>query len=48
MDYTRQKIRVTVVGCGRWGSFLAWYADQLGHKVTVYGKAGERSEEHTS
>ena len=48
MDYTRQKIRVTVVGCGRWGSFLAWYADQLGHKVTVYGKAGEISYEQLS
>ncbi|MCH5161762.1 MAG: NAD(P)H-dependent glycerol-3-phosphate dehydrogenase [Clostridiales bacterium] len=45
MDYTRRKTRVTVVGCGRWGSFLAWYADQLGHKVTVYGKQGEISYE---
>lgn len=45
MDYTRQKIKVTVVGCGRWGSFLAWYANQLGHKVTVYGKSGEISYE---
>ena len=41
MDYTRRKIHVTVVGCGRWGSFLAWYANQLGHNVTVYGKRGE-------
>lgn len=40
-DYTRQKIRVTVIGCGRWGSFLAWYNDQLGHKVTVYGRDGD-------
>ncbi len=45
MDYTRRKIKVTVVGCGRWGSFLAWYANQLGHKVTVYGKSGEISYE---
>ena len=45
MDYTRQKTKVTVIGCGRWGSFLAWYANQLGHKVTVYGKAGEISYE---
>ena len=41
MDYTRQKIKVTVIGCGRWGSFLAWYANQLGHKVTMYGRAGD-------
>ncbi|MDE5562601.1 MAG: NAD(P)H-dependent glycerol-3-phosphate dehydrogenase [Clostridiales bacterium] len=38
-------MKVTVIGCGRWGSFLAWYANQLGHKVTVYGKAGEISYE---
>ncbi|MDE5593087.1 MAG: NAD(P)H-dependent glycerol-3-phosphate dehydrogenase [Clostridiales bacterium] len=38
-------MKVTVIGCGRWGSFLAWYANQLGHKVTVYGKSGEISYE---
>jgi glycerol-3-phosphate dehydrogenase (NAD(P)+) len=31
-------MRVTVVGCGRWGSFLAWYADRLGHAATLYGR----------
>ena len=41
IDYTRQKIKVTVIGCGRWGSFQAWYADQLGHKVTLYGISGD-------
>lgn len=45
MDYTRPKKKVTIVGCGRWGSFLAWYAAQLGHSVTVYGKSGEISYE---
>lgn len=45
MDYTRRKAKVTVIGCGRWGSFLAWYADQLGHKVTLYGRAGSLSYE---
>ncbi len=45
MDYTRTKARITVIGCGRWGSFLAWYADQLGHKVTVYGLSGDISYE---
>ncbi len=43
MDYTRPRAKVTIIGCGRWGSFLAWYASQLGHKVTVYGKPGELS-----
>lgn len=32
--------RVTVLGCGRWGSFLSWYADQLGHQVTLIGREG--------
>ncbi|MEA4998447.1 MAG: NAD(P)H-dependent glycerol-3-phosphate dehydrogenase [Candidatus Limiplasma sp.] len=35
-------MRVTVVGCGRWGSFLAWYADKLGHQVSLYGRDGSR------
>ncbi len=46
VDYTREKKRVTVIGCGRWGSFLAWYSDQLGHKVTVYGIAGDPTYEN--
>lgn len=32
-------MNVTVCGCGRWGSFLAWYASQqCGHAVTLYGR----------
>ncbi len=27
----------TVLGCGRWGSFIAWYLDKTGHKVTSWG-----------
>lgn len=46
MDYTRIKKRVTVIGCGRWGSFLSWYSDQLGHKVTVYGISGDPTYEN--
>ena len=45
MDYTRKKIKATVIGCGRWGSFIAWYADQLGHRVTSYGISGDPSYE---
>lgn len=30
---------VYVIGCGRWGSFLAWYASTLGHNVSLYGRA---------
>lgn len=33
-------LRISVVGCGRWGSFLAWYLDGLGHEVTLCGREG--------
>ena len=36
-------MNVTVVGCGRWGSFLAWYLDRGGHRVTLYGREGSRN-----
>lgn len=32
-------MKIGVVGCGRWGSCLAWYtATQCGHSVTLYGR----------
>ncbi len=40
MDYTRRRVKVTVIGCGRWGTFLAWYASELGHTVKLYGRNG--------
>ena len=33
-------MRIFVIGCGRWGSLIAWYLDRLGHDVTLYGRAG--------
>lgn len=33
-------MQVTVIGNGRWGSFLAWYLDRTGHEVTLYGREG--------
>jgi len=33
-------MKITVLGCGRWGSFQAWYADRIGHEVLVWGRAG--------
>ncbi|MBQ2697608.1 MAG: NAD(P)H-dependent glycerol-3-phosphate dehydrogenase [Clostridia bacterium] len=33
-------MKITVLGCGRWGSFQAWYADRIGHDVLVWGRAG--------
>ena len=44
MGYDRRKgaadLRITVIGCGRWGGCLAWYLDKLGHEVTLYGRGG--------
>lgn len=34
--------RIAVIGCGRWGSCLAWYLDSIGHDVTLYGRASSR------
>ena len=31
---------VTVIGCGRWGTLIAWYLDRIGHRVTLYGREG--------
>lgn len=35
-------MKITVIGCGRWGSCIAWYLDKTGHSVTLYGR--EKSE----
>ena len=29
---------ITVIGCGRWGSFIAYYLDKIGKNVTLYGR----------
>lgn len=31
-------MNISVLGCGRWGSFIAWYLDRIGHNVTVWGR----------
>ncbi len=30
--------KIFVIGCGRWGSFIAWYLDRIGHEVSLYGR----------
>lgn len=32
-------MQVSVIGCGRWGSLIAWYLDGIGHSVALYGRA---------
>ncbi len=31
-------MKISVIGCGRWGSFIAWYLDKIGHSVTLYAR----------
>jgi len=31
-------VRVAVLGCGRWGTFHAWYAQRIGHEVMLWGR----------
>lgn len=33
-------MKITVIGCGRWGSFIAWYLNHIGHDVSLYGRQG--------
>ena len=30
-------MKITVVGCGRWGSLITWYLDRQGQDMTLYG-----------
>ena len=32
-------MRITVIGCGRWGTCIAWYLDKTGHDVTLCGRS---------
>ncbi len=34
---------VSVMGCGRWGSFISWYLANAGHKVVEWGRAEGRA-----
>ena len=33
-------MRISVIGCGRWGSFITWYLCRAGHELTLYGRDG--------
>lgn len=35
-------MKITVIGCGRWGTFLGWYLCRAGHEITLYGREGSR------
>lgn len=31
-------MKIFVIGAGRWGTFIAWYLDSIGHTVSLYGR----------
>lgn len=31
-------MKITVIGCGRWGSLIAWYLDKIKMEVSLYGR----------
>ena len=33
-------MKISVIGCGRWGSFIGWYLDRIGNSVTLCGRKG--------
>lgn len=33
-------MNISVLGCGRWGSFIAWYLDKIGNNVYSWGLPG--------
>ena len=33
-------MNISVVGCGRWGTFIAWYLSKINHQVILYGREG--------
>lgn len=38
-------MKISVIGCGRWGSFITWYLCRAGHDVTLYGREGSKNME---
>lgn len=36
-------MNISVLGCGRWGTFLAWYANKVGHNVMLWGRESSRN-----
>ncbi|MBE7087660.1 MAG: glycerol-3-phosphate dehydrogenase [Clostridiales bacterium] len=36
-------MNISVLGCGRWGSFIGWYLSKLDNKVIQWGREGHHS-----
>ena len=38
-------MKISVLGCGRWGSFIGWYLSRQGHDVCQWGRRGKSFEQ---
>lgn len=36
-------MKISILGCGRWGSFHAWYSSKIGHSVKIYGRPNSKN-----
>ena len=36
-------MKIGIIGCGRWGSFHAWYSAKIGHDVILYGRENSKN-----
>lgn len=36
-------MNISVLGCGRWGTFIAWYANKIDHNVMLWGRENSRN-----
>jgi glycerol-3-phosphate dehydrogenase (NAD(P)+) len=36
-------MKISVLGCGRWGTFIAWYANKIGHNVMLWGRENSKN-----
>ena len=36
-------MKISVLGCGRWGTFIAWYLDKIGHDVILWGRESSKN-----
>jgi len=36
-------MKITIIGCGRWGSLITWYLAEQGHSLTLYGRSSSEN-----
>ena len=36
-------MKVSVLGCGRWGTFLGWYSCSIGHNILIWGRNNSKN-----